>query len=244
MTGRPGPARGAARPHGGFADGAVDWGVRRTYREYVTGPAAHGRWTLTDGARDGGALFRFPRGKGSYDTERRTLDASFTGTLRFTGARLDLALSAVTVTIRDGRGTLAADVTADGGRTARRTPLVTFPVGRLKAEDGLIGVRQAPAKLTEQGAKAFGGMYREGTAMDPVSLAVAVEQGARLPALPDIGSDPAGATPPARALTAQRETGRPSPSATASSPVLPLSLAGAVAVAAVATVFLVRRARR
>ncbi|MET9943158.1 HtaA domain-containing protein, partial [Streptomyces halstedii] len=44
---------------GRFEDAAVDWGVRRTFREYVTGSIGQGKWTLADGAQDGGALFRF-----------------------------------------------------------------------------------------------------------------------------------------------------------------------------------------
>ncbi|MFE1003529.1 HtaA domain-containing protein, partial [Streptomyces rochei] len=37
------------KPGGAVEDGAVDWGVRRTFREYVTGDIADGEWTLTAG---------------------------------------------------------------------------------------------------------------------------------------------------------------------------------------------------
>ncbi|EFG06574.1 putative secreted protein [Streptomyces clavuligerus] len=83
---KPGAGAGAVR------DAAVDWGVRRTFREYVTGSIAQGEWTLNDGAQDGGALFRFPEGTGTYDAGKRTLTASFAGSVRFTGAHLDLTL--------------------------------------------------------------------------------------------------------------------------------------------------------
>lgn len=67
---------GSAEPEkkstaGRFEDAAVDWGVRRTFREYVTGSIGQGQWTLAGGAQDGGALFRFPKGKGTYDPEGR-----------------------------------------------------------------------------------------------------------------------------------------------------------------------------
>jgi hypothetical protein len=61
-----------------------------------------------------------------------------------------------------------------------------------------VAVSEAPAVLTAAGAKAFGGMYKKGTAMDPVSLAVALDADARLPALPDLGSS-ASPTPTAEA---------------------------------------------
>ncbi|MFE3825457.1 HtaA domain-containing protein [Streptomyces sp. NPDC059092] len=178
-------------------DAAVDWGVRRTYREYVTGSIAQGEWTLGDGAQDGGALFRFPRGKGSYDAGKGTLDADFAGSVRFTGTRLDLTLSEVAVVVKDGKGTLFADVTdtAEGSPPRKAVPLVTFAAQDFTPEDGLASLTETPAKLTEQGAKSFGSLYPAGTEMDPVSLAVTVDAKAKLPALPDLGSDAATATP-------------------------------------------------
>ncbi|WP_128983380.1 HtaA domain-containing protein [Streptomyces roseicoloratus] len=187
----------------GLRDAAVDWGVRRTFREYVTGAVAKGRWTLADGAQDGGALYRFPAGKGTYDPVKGTLDAAFAGSVRFTGTHLDLTLGKVTVRVADGRGTLSADVTSAGRPTEKAVPLVTFTATGLTPRDGLAVVTEAPATLTEGGARAFGGMYRAGTAMDPVSLAVAVDDTARLPPLPDLGSD---ATPTANAPTANAPT--------------------------------------
>ncbi|MEU8762921.1 HtaA domain-containing protein [Streptomyces sp. NPDC048659] len=229
-------------PTAGFRDAAVDWGVRRTFREYVTGAVAQGRWTLSGGAQDGGALFRFPAGKGAYDPERGTLDAAFTGAVRFTGAHLDLTLGAVTVKVADGRGTLSADVSGAGSPPEKAVPLVTFDAGKLRAEDGLVSVAEAPATLTEGGAKAFGGMYRAGTAMDPVSLAVAVGATAELPPLPDLGTDAKATTPtptpppaPAPAAEAAGES---------SSPAVPLALgAGLLLAAAIGVGFALRRRR-
>ncbi|MEV0437642.1 HtaA domain-containing protein [Streptomyces spectabilis] len=180
-----------AKAAGRIEDAAVDWGVRRTFREYVSGSIAKGKWSLSSGAQDGGALFRFPRGEGSYDGKKRTLDADFTGAVRFTGEHgLDIGLSRVAVGVEDGKGTLYADVDS-GDFTKKKAPLVTFTgagLTDLKPRDGLIAVTEAPAKLTADGAKAFGSMYKAGTAMDPVSLAVAVDEKAELPALPDLGS--------------------------------------------------------
>ncbi|RSS32055.1 HtaA domain-containing protein, partial [Streptomyces sp. WAC08241] len=207
----PEPSEKPAPAAGYFRDAAVDWGVRRTFREYVTGSVAQGRWTLADGARDGGALFRFTGGKGTYDPARKTLDAAFAGSVRFTGTHLDLTLGKVTVRVKDGKGTLGADVTTSG-RTERNVPLVTFAAPDLAPEDGLAAVTEAPATLTEGGAKAFGGMYRAGTAMDPVSLAVAVDGKAELPALPDLGSD-ATATPRATATAAPATPAATAPAA-------------------------------
>ncbi|MEU4082295.1 Htaa domain protein [Streptomyces venezuelae] len=198
-----------------FHAAAVDWGVRRTFREYVTGPLSQGRWTLADGAQDGGALFRFPSGTGTYDPAKGTLDAAFTGSVRFTGAHLDLTLGKVTVKVSGGSGTLGADVTS-AGKTDRAVPLVTFTARDLTPENGLAAVTEAPATLTEGGAKAFGGMYKAGTAMDPVSLAVAVDATARLPALPDLGSG-AGAVQGATSVTPRPTSAAPAAASSAAS---------------------------
>ncbi|MEV7614552.1 HtaA domain-containing protein [Streptomyces sp. NPDC089799] len=193
---------------GAFADAAVDWGVRRTFREYVTGPIGQGGWQLTEGALDGGALFRFPQGKGSYDDRKGTVEAAFAGAVRFTGAHLDLKLGKVTVKVGDGKGVLSADVTA-AGRTEPAVALVEFDARGLKAEGGLVTLAEAPATLTGGGSRAFGSLYKPGTEMDPVSLSVALTPSAALPSLPDLGSagptaaatapaaEPSGAAPPA-----------------------------------------------
>lgn len=183
---------------GRFEDAAVDWGVRRTFREYVTGSIGQGEWKLADGAQDGGALFRFPQGKGTYDAKKQTLAADFSGSIRFTGAHdLDLKFAGVTVAVTEGEGTLSADVTSEGD-TREDVPLITFPAKDFAPKEGLAVLTEVPATLTADGAKAFGSMYKAGTAMDPVSLAVTVDDKAALPALPDLGSEPTAAAEPTK----------------------------------------------
>ncbi|GHC66515.1 HtaA domain-containing protein [Streptomyces flavofungini] len=242
------------RAAGRIEDAAVDWGVRRTFREYVSGSIAKGKWTLSSGAEDGGALFRFPQGKGSYDEKKHTLGADFAGAVRFTGKHgLDIRLSEVAVGVKDGEGTLYADVESAGGAGGagfkkKKAPLVTFAgagLKELKPRDGLFAVTEAPAKLTADGSKAFGSMYKPGTAMDPVSLAVAVDDEAELPALPDLGStpDPKKATSDAKPKAAAKPEFADSDESGGSSKALPITLA-AVAALLVAAAFAVRFERR
>lgn len=245
-TKSPTPKRTSKDTSGAIETGAVDWGVRRTFREYVTGDIAEGKWTLTDGAQDGGALFRFPAGKGTYDHKRHALDATFEGAVRFTGKNgLDLRLSGVRATVEDGSGTLYADVTG-ADFTAAKVPLVTFaPVAAkdFTPKDGLAELTEVPAELTARGAKAFGGMYRSGTAMDPVSLSVALTDDARLPALPDLGSTESP-TPETGKKTAAAPRSENTASGTSDgAPVLPIGLA-AGSLLAVAVAFAVVRSRR
>ncbi|MEU3693765.1 HtaA domain-containing protein [Streptomyces narbonensis] len=235
-AGSPGKAASA----GGLRTAAVDWGVRRTFREYVTGAIAQGKWALAGGAQDGGALFRFPDGKGTYDARKQTLDAAFAGSVRFTGAHLDLTLSGVTAKVTGGKGTLSADVTS-AGTTTKAVPLVTFTAPDFAPKDGLAAVTEAPATLTEGGAKAFGGMYRAGTAMDPVSLAVTVDATAKLPALPDLGSEVTPSAAPAKESGPAAPAAAPAP-ATSTGTYAAIG-AGVLLAAALAVLVAVRRRR-
>ncbi|MFJ8436846.1 HtaA domain-containing protein [Kitasatospora sp. NPDC094019] len=202
-----------AAPAAEFGNGALDWGVRRTFRDYVTGSIAQGRWETSGGAADGGAFFRWTPAKGSYDPATGALTAAFTGSVRFTGLKsgdafgLDLTLANAAVTVADGKGVLRADVsgrTPDGGtQQLTGVELGTFDPAGLTSEGGLLKAVELPLTLTEPGGKAFGGLYPAGTAMDPLSFAVALDPAAALPPLPDLGSAPATA---------------PSPSATTASP--------------------------
>ncbi|MGW4009262.1 HtaA domain-containing protein [Streptomyces sp. NPDC004763] len=249
-SGTPSPSAESPKPAmtsgGAIRDGAVDWGVRRTFREYVTGDIADGEWALTAGAQDGGALFRFPGGRGTY--EDGDLTADFEGAVRFTGAHgLDLTLSGVRATVKDGRGTLYADVTSPDVKE-KKVPLVTFTAGEPKPADGLVQLTEAPAKLTARGAEAFGGLYRAGTDMDPVSLAVALTADAELPALPDLGSDPTPSVSPQPTKTTAPDTSAAPVASTTDDgglPALPVSLtAGALLLAAAALVAVALRRRR
>ncbi|WP_406351668.1 HtaA domain-containing protein [Streptomyces sp. NBC_00658] len=248
-TPTPTPTKSSAKKEtsGAIANGAVDWGVRRTFREYVTGDIAQGKWTLSSGAQDGGALFRFAGGEGTYKKDDRSLEAEFEGAVRFTGEQgLDLRLSGVRVTVEDAKGTLYADVTSEDF-TGKKVALVTFTAKNLTPKDDLVELTEAPTKLTAKGAKAFGGMYRAGTEMDPLSLAVALTDDAALPALPDLGSSAtASATPSAPETAAEAKTDTTEAAADTSdgAPVLPIGLvAGALLVAGAAYAIAVRRRR-
>ncbi|MFE4975358.1 HtaA domain-containing protein [Kitasatospora sp. NPDC056651] len=238
-----------------FGNGALDWGVRRTFRDYVTGAIAQGRWELGGGAADGGAYFRWTPAKGAYDAATGDLTAAFTGTVRFTGLRsgetygLDLTLANPGVTVAGGQGRLLADVSGrtPDGATQQLTgvELAAFDPAGLKPEGGLLKAVELPLKLAEGGAKAFGGLYPAGTEMDPLSFAVALDPAAALPPLPDLGSAPATpATPAASGTPAASPVASSVGSSSGGFPVAAVA-GGAVLVAALATTggLLVRRRR-
>ncbi|WP_165985954.1 HtaA domain-containing protein, partial [Streptomyces sp. YIM 98790] len=171
-------------------DGTLDWGVKESFRTYVTGPVAGGGVELSGGAAgngDGG--YRFPDGQGEFNAEDDALTAAFAGSVRFVGHEkaegeyeLDLTFSGLAVELNGTGGTLFADVTAAGQRS-EDVPVAELgvPAGPLTPSGELILLRDVPAVLTEEGAEAFGGFYRAGDTLDPVTVAVALAEDVPLP---------------------------------------------------------------
>jgi len=169
--------------------GASDWGIKASFRRYITGPIAGGRAVPSDGvSTNPDGTYRFGTAAGTVDRATGAIAIGFRGTVFFEGhGSGDAAL--LQVWIRNPRvvttpgaatGTLHADVTSrsqDAGR-----PLVEYPNVALASLDLTKGTRTVtdstvtwsgvPATLTEEGAPAFGGFYNAGTELDPIAFAV------------------------------------------------------------------------
>ncbi|WP_431044730.1 HtaA domain-containing protein [Streptomyces sp. P1-3] len=189
------------RPQGGtVVDGSLDWGVKKSFRDYVTGPISHGKITVSGGAKKTDGGFRFPGGQGTYDEKSRTLNAAFDGTVRFTGhgGDLDLKFSDLKVRGKGAKGSLVADVSAKDRETGKVTESDDLTVAELKLpasygpKGEVVTLTKVPATLTKGGAKAFGGFYHSGDALDPVTVSASLDEGA---ALPGGGSGGAGSEP-------------------------------------------------
>ncbi|MFF9566165.1 HtaA domain-containing protein [Streptomyces sp. NPDC014685] len=183
----------AAEP-GEILDGTLDWGVKKSFRAYVTGPLAQGRIETTAGATASTGGYRFPGATGRFDAAKQTLTAKFDGKVRFLGHEedgeyaLDLSLTNLEVRVNGTKGTLVADVSSKDRQTKEvsvRTGLAVadlkLPAGELAAKKGVLKLSDVPATLTADGAGAFAGMYRKGEQFDAPTIAVALEKGAELP---------------------------------------------------------------
>ncbi|AZQ71311.1 hypothetical protein EKH77_08875 [Streptomyces luteoverticillatus] len=182
------PAEGGGEKKGGGAvnDGRLDWGLKKSFRDYVTGGFAQGKAEVFGDAVKLADGYRFTKAVGTYDAAANTLDVAFKGEVRFTGheGQLDLRFSNFKVKASgSGDATLSADVAAKGTVTLAKLKL---DANALKARDGVVTLSAVPATLTAEGAGVFSyegrAMYKEGTALDPVSLAVTVGKDAALPA--------------------------------------------------------------
>ncbi|WP_327349903.1 HtaA domain-containing protein [Streptomyces sp. NBC_01321] len=187
-TGKP-----AAADEGAIVDGTLDWGVKKSFRTYVTGPIAHGKAETTAGATVSGDGYRFPDATGHFDAGKQTLDADFDGKVRFLGHEengaytLDLSLTHVEIQVNGTRGRLIADVSTKDRETRKVTTYtglavadLKLPKGELAARNGVVTLSSVPATLTADGTKAFGGMYPAGEPLDALTVAVALDKDAEL----------------------------------------------------------------
>jgi hypothetical protein len=173
-------APGAAHAATDVSSGDADWGVKASFRTYVTGPVGGGSITTTDGATvDPDGTFRFPNATGTADHGAGSLDVAFDGGVQFLAhaGALDLTISDVRITRTGTSGALTADVVSRSLDTGlyEDFPDIAFAsldyagVAPSTAGDATT-YSGVPATLTAAGAAAFAGFYPAGTALDPVTF--------------------------------------------------------------------------
>ncbi|KNB52858.1 HtaA domain-containing protein [Streptomyces caatingaensis] len=212
----------SAKPPATFElkDGTLTWGVKESFRAYVTGPVSDGKVQVADGAQQakGNGAFTFSAGKGTYDLSQHAVSTTFKGSVRFLGHKdakgrweLDLKFTDLKVVTKGSTGRITADVTADG-KTRNDVAVASLDLSKVEPGRGAGGAMtfpRIPAKLTADGAKAFSyhgrSFYRAGERLDAATLSV--KQGKAIPApKPPSRSEPAAQTPPAPAPAPARPT--------------------------------------
>ncbi|MFE5815084.1 HtaA domain-containing protein [Streptomyces sp. NPDC056479] len=197
-----GTASAAEVPLSGYE---LTWGIKQSYRTYVTGMAA-GSFTATDGASqaaDNGA-FTFTEGTGTYDSTAHTVDLGFKGGLRIVSQlhRFDIALSDVRF------DSAVAEITADvtkSGTTTQDVPLADVTVTRAMTD--------MATTLTKEAADALGSASYEGAAGDPLTVVQKTPPQSPTP------------TPTPTATATQSPSPTPTPTATATQSPAPTATA-------------------
>lgn len=180
-----------------ITSGTVDWGVKTSFRNYISGPIAHGQITTTGGVTantDG--TYAFPVVDGEWDP-RGTSTVNLGGSVRFTGhdsgtgPQLDLTITEPRVVLGTDAATLVADVTSRGlssGQTATYDDVVLADLdtdGRVQAVDDTLSLSSVPATLTAAGVPAFADFYPAATALDPLSGSVRLGDVVEEPGTPE-----------------------------------------------------------
>lgn len=160
-------------------DGTLNWGVKESFRSYITTPLAGGDWQATDGASYETPNFSWTGATGEINESTGAGNVSFTGTVTFTahGGVLNLVLANPTVQIGDdGSALLLVDATSNDMNgdlvlDVVQGELASLGVpGPVSAVSGSVEYLGVPATVTEAGVPAFGSMYAAGTPLDPIDL--------------------------------------------------------------------------
>ncbi|MEV8531226.1 HtaA domain-containing protein [Streptomyces sp. NPDC051211] len=214
------PATAAERPTGPvkITGGTLDWGVKESYRTYVTGMAA-GRITVADGAqRNADGTFRFGAATGQYDPAAgHVVKAAFKGSVTFfspappTGHGFEVKLS--DFRIDTGTKKVTADVTK-GGKTAQDVPLATAAFAG-QAMNGLA------TTLTKEAADALGSASYENKPGDPLTAKLQFEQPRPQPQPSGTSAGPTTAPAPTKTAPAT-----PTPAPTKTKPATPTKTPG------------------
>ena len=189
------PAAATAAPAASVAAGncpvqtaEMTWGVKESFRSYISGSIANGEWTVSEDMRYETPNFIWNQATGSVS---ETLDEgriAFTGAVHFTGhdgaMQLDIANPAIEFAGEDTAYlmlTMGATDTANAGGAASASEVRAAKIdlgGAVSAQDGDLKIVSAPARLTAEGAEAFNGEYGSyvsGDELDPVNVTATVD---------------------------------------------------------------------
>lgn len=165
-----------------LVSGGSSWGFKKSWVGYVTGNG--GTVTVAGGAtKDAAGLIGYPVKHGSVDPAKRNADVRFAGSVTYAVPVHDITAITIAnprVVLKNGKGTLHADVTTD--LTAGQAPVFTagVPLATLEAAAGALSGSALDwtgiaTSLAEEGARIFAyqgrPMYPAGTALDPVGIA-------------------------------------------------------------------------
>lgn len=156
-----------------IAAGSLSWGVKQSFRDYVTSPIAKGAIS-TSGARSVGGAFVFGQASGST-FNGATGTSAYSGSVRFTGHGGILDLRLANPVVRVESASSATLLLSVNGATVPFATLALASASKRTA-DGAVTFSGVPAALTPQGAAAFvngeSQFYPAGTALDPLTFTI------------------------------------------------------------------------
>lgn len=179
----------------------LTWGVKESFRSYITSTIANGGWEVSDGAEYETPSFSWHNGAGTFDAATGEGSVSFVGTVQFTGhgGVLDLMFANPTIEFRgDGSANLLLDARSNNPQgelvlEAEQVPVARIDnIGDVDANAGTVSISGTTVMLTADGTKAFAEMYATGSELDPISLMLNFEACGE-PAGEEPGGDGGGA---------------------------------------------------
>lgn len=212
-------------------DVTVNWGLKKSFRSYINGPFSQGSQKLTGVTTNEDGSYHFTSAEGTVANGEYSV--TFTGSsIHYTAHHglLEVIISDLSVTIKDGVGTVRANVQSrpyNGNTTpndlveTKNMTIGTFNASGLKVEGNTITLPSVDeengtrVKLSEEATGAFAGFYKAGQELDALGFsATIVTKEAPAPS-PEPSTEPSAE--PTAAPTAEPST-EPSSAPTSEAP--------------------------
>ena len=171
-------------------DVTVNWGLKKSFRSYINGPFSQGSQKLTGVTTNEDGSYHFTSAEGTVANGEYSV--TFTGSsIHYTAHHglLEVIISDLSVTIKDGVGTVRANVQSrpyNGNTTpndlveTKNMTLGTFNASGLKVEGNTITLPSVDeengtrVKLSEEATGAFAGFYKAGQELDALSFSATI----------------------------------------------------------------------
>ena len=180
----------AAASEQSLQDVTVNWGLKKSFRSYINGPFSQGSQELTGVTTNEDGSYHFTAAEGTVTNGEYSV--TFTGSsIHYTAHHglLEVIISDLSVTIKDGVGTVRANVQSrpyNGNTTpndlveTKNMTLGTFNASGLKVEGNTITLPSVDeengtrVKLSEEATGAFAGFYKAGQELDALGFSATI----------------------------------------------------------------------
>ena len=171
-------------------DVTVNWGLKKSFRSYINGRFSQGSQELTGVTANEDGSYHFTSAEGTVANGEYSV--TFTGSsIRYTAHHglLEVIISNLSVTIKDGVGTVRANVQSrpyNGNTTpndlveTKNMTIGTFNASGLKVEGNTITLPSVDeengtrVKLSEEATGAFAGFYKAGQELDALGFSATI----------------------------------------------------------------------
>ena len=171
-------------------DVTVNWGLKKSFRSYINGAFSQGSQELTGVTTNEDGSYHFTSAKGTVANGEYSV--TFTGSsIHYTAHHglLEVIISDLSVTIKDGVGTVRANVQSrpyNGNTTpndlveTKNMTIGTFNASGLKVEGNTITLPSVDeengtrVKLSEEATGAFAGFYKAGQELDALGFSATI----------------------------------------------------------------------
>ena len=171
-------------------DVTVNWGLKKSFRSYINGAFSQGSQELTGVTTNEDDSYHFTSAEGTVANGEYSV--TFTGSsIHYTAHHglLEVIISDLSVTIKDGVGTVRANVQSrpyNGNTTpndlveTKNMTIGTFNASGLKVEGNTIALPSVDeengtrVKLSEEATGAFAGFYKAGQELDALGFSATI----------------------------------------------------------------------